>query len=133
MSQENVEVLRTVFALWNEDDLSAIIGHLDPAVQLESPLSSVSGRPYTGHAGIVDWRRDLYEQFAAWRLSVDSFRGIGDAVIAVGHIALRGRSSGVSFDQQTAWVAAFRADHLITKLTVYLEVEAALEAVGLTE
>ena len=41
-----------------------------------------------------------------------------DAVIAVGHIALRGRSSGVSLDQQTAWVAAFRADHLITRLTV---------------
>lgn len=133
MSQEQIDVLRTVFELWNADDYDAILEHLDPAVQLESPLSSVAGEPYRGHAGIMDWRRDLYEQFAEWRLTVDSFREVGNAVIAVGHIALRGRGSGVSFDQRTAWVADFGADHRMTRLRVFLEVDAALRAVGLAE
>jgi ketosteroid isomerase-like protein len=131
MSQENVEVLRAIFDRWNAGDRSAITEYLDPAVELESPLSSVSGEPYRGHAGIEEWIHDLDEQFAERRLRLDDVREVGNAVIAIGGIHLRGRTSGVALDQPAAWIGDFGADHRITRARIYLDVDAALEAVGL--
>jgi hypothetical protein len=64
MSQENVEIVRALVDHWNMGVRSALTEYLDPAVELESPLSSVSGTPYRGHAGIEQWTRDLDEQFS---------------------------------------------------------------------
>ena len=133
MSQENVDVMRAVFGLWNANDFDAIEEFLDPSVELVSPVSSVAGESYRGYAGIKRWRQDVYEQFVEWRLTVDQFREVDNHVIAIGHIALKGRSSGVSIDQQTAWLADFGPDHQMTRMRVYLSADAALEAVGLAE
>jgi hypothetical protein len=133
MSQENVEVMRAVFGFWNADDFDAIEQFLDPAVELVSPLSSVTGESYRGYAGVKRWQQDVYEQFVEWRLTVDQFREVDNQVLAIGHIALKGRSSGVSIDQQTAWVADFGPDHRMTRMSVYLSEDAAFEAVGLAK
>jgi ketosteroid isomerase-like protein len=133
MSHENVEVMRAVFAFWNADDFDAIEQFLDPSVELVSPLSSVAGEPYRGYAGVKQWQQDVSEQFVEWRFSVDQFREVDNHVIAIGHIALQGRSSGVSIDQQTAWVADFGPDHRMTRMSVYLSADAAIKAVGLAE
>jgi ketosteroid isomerase-like protein len=133
MSKDNVTVMRTVFGFWNANDFDAIEQFLDPSIELVSPLSSVHGESYRGHAGIKRWREDVNEQFAQWQLIVDQFREAADEVIAIGHIALRGRNSGVSIDQETAWVSEFGPDHRMTRLRVYLSADAALEAVGLAE
>lgn len=133
MSTENVDVMRAVFGFWNADDFDAIEQFLDPSVELVSPLSSVAGESYRGYAGVKRWQQEVSEQFVEWRLAVDQFSEVDNHVIAVGHIALQGRSSGVSIDQQTAWVADFGPDHRMTRMSVYLSADEALKAVGLEE
>jgi ketosteroid isomerase-like protein len=133
MSQQNVEIVRALVDHWNTGVRSALTEYLDPAVELESPLSSVSGTPYRGHAGIEEWTRDLDEQFSVWRLHLDDVREVGNTVIAVGGVHGRGRGSGIEFDQPSAIVVAFGSDHRITRARVYADVAAALEAVGLSE
>jgi ketosteroid isomerase-like protein len=133
MSHENVEVVRAIFERWNAGDHSVPTEYLDPAVELESALSSVSGEPYRGHAGFEEWTRDLDEQFAEWRLRLDEVRDVGDMVIAIGGIHLRGRTSGLALDQPAAWVGHFGADHRLTRAHIYLDPAEALEAVGLSE
>jgi ketosteroid isomerase-like protein len=123
--------VRRLFERWNAGDRSIPPADLDPAVELESPLSSVLGRPYRGQAGIAQWIRDVDEQFAEWRLRVDDVREVGNAVIAIGGIHLRGRNSGVALDQPGAWVVEFGSDHRITRVRIYLEADAALKAVGI--
>ena len=51
MSQKKGAVARELNRLWNEGVRSVPTEYLDPAVELESPFSSVSGEPYRGHAG----------------------------------------------------------------------------------
>ena len=51
MSQENVEVVRAIFERWNAGDRTVAQEYLDPAVEAETPFSSVSGTPYRGYAG----------------------------------------------------------------------------------
>jgi ketosteroid isomerase-like protein len=128
-----VEVVRTIFQRWNAGDHSVPTAYLDPAVELESALSSVSGEPYRGHAGFEEWIRDLDEQFAEWRLRLDEVREVGDTVIAIGGIHLRGRTSGVALDQPAAWVGDFGTDHRLRRARIYLDPAEALKALGLAD
>src|SRR5438874_1250690 len=127
MSRENVEVVRALVEHWNAGVRSVLTEYLDPAVELESPFSSVSGPPYRGHAGIEEWTRELDEQFSVWRLRLDDVREVGNTVIAVGSVHGRGRASGIVFDQPSAVVAAFGSDHRISRARIYADVDAALK------
>jgi ketosteroid isomerase-like protein len=133
MSRENVEVVWKLFERWNSGDHTAPTEYLDPSVELETPFSSVSGEPYRGHAGVEEWIRDLDEQFSVWRYCLDDVREVGNAVIAIGSVYGRGRGSGIEFDQPSALVVDFGTSHRITRVRIHLDVDAALEAVGLAE
>src|SRR5690348_9608717 len=126
MSPENAEIVRVLADHWNRGARSALTRYFDPAVELESPLSSVSGTPYRGHAGIEAWTRDLDEQFSVWQLRLDEVREVGDIVIVIGGVHGRGRGSGIEFDQPSAVVVAFGSDHRITRARIYADVDAAL-------
>ena len=133
MSQENIETVRRFFERWNAGDHSVRPEDLDPAVELESPLSSLAGEPYRGHAGIEKWVRDLDEQFVEWQLRLDDVREVGSTVVAIGGISLRGRASGVAFDQPMSWVIDFGTDGRLTRLRIYLDADGALGAAGFEE
>ena len=135
MSQENVEILRALIDHWNagKRDLTTIGAYFDPAIELESPFSSIAGEPYRGHVGIEQWARDVDEQFAEWRISPGDIRVVGDAVLATSQIHARGRASGVLVDFPGTVVAYFSSNHLMTRARIYLEVDEALKAVGLEE
>jgi ketosteroid isomerase-like protein len=137
MTQENVEIVRALIALWNTGDRGVLAGALadycDPAIELEGPLSSVSGEPYRGYAGIELWVRDLDEQFLEWRISIDEMHHKGDQVIAVVTVDATGRASDVVLHFASATVARFGSDHRVTRVRIYSDVNEALKAVGLEE
>lgn len=135
MSQQNVQLLRLLIERWNAGgrELQPVAGHLDAAVELDSPFSSVAGAPYRGHAGMDEWIRDIDEQFAEWRMAVREVREIGDAAVAIGNVHGRGRASGIIVDVPAALVAHFGADGLITRISVFLDVAEAMRAAGLAD
>jgi ketosteroid isomerase-like protein len=131
MSQANVKIVHALFEGWNAGDRSDPAEYCDPAVELESPFSSVVGEPYRGYAGMKQWVRDVDEQFSEWQVRLDDVRAVGDAVIAVGSVHGKGRASRIDVDLPMAWVADFGADHRVTRARIRLDVDAALKAVGL--
>lgn len=131
MSQQNIELTRVLYALWNSGDRPDPAEYCDPGVELESPFSSVLGEPYRGHAGVAQWMRDVDEQFSQWRVQVDDLQAVGDSVIALGSVHATGRASGIEFDRPMAWVSAFGEDRRVTRLRIYLDIEEALRDVGL--
>ena len=137
MSQENVEIVRALIGLWNTRDRGALARSLadycDPAIELEGPLSSVSGEPYRGYAGIELWVRDLDEQFLEWRISIDDIHQQGDQVIALVAVNATGRASDVALHFASAAVAKFGSDHRVTRVRIYSDVNEALKAIGLEE
>jgi ketosteroid isomerase-like protein len=95
MSQGRVEMVRAICDRWDAGDHSVPTETLDPAVEFETPLSSVSGEPYRGHAGIEQLLRDIDEQFAEWRFRIDDAREVGNAVLAIGVVHGGGRASSI--------------------------------------
>ena len=123
---------RDLFEKWNAGVRTAF-EHYDPAVEMETPFSSLSGEPYRGYSGIEEWMREVDEQFAEWQILVDDIREVGNTVIEVGSIRGRGRVSGVEFTQPAAGVIDFGSDHRVMRVRIFLNVDDALKAVGLEE
>ena len=135
MSQENVEAVRALIDAWNsgDRDFERLGAYFAPAVSLESPLSSVSGEPYRGNAGLEQWARDLDEQFETWEIVSDDLREVGDQVLAVGTVTAVGRASAAALQFPAATVFTFASDHRVARIRIYLRVNEALQAVGLAE
>jgi SnoaL-like domain len=135
MSQKHVEVVRALGESWNAGDrsASAIAEYCDPALELNSPLSSVVGDAYRGYTGMGRWMADIDEQFSEWRISLDDVREVGSQVIAIGTVHARGRASGIALQFQSATVFHFGSDDRVMRIRIYPDVNEALEAVGLRE
>ncbi len=128
-----MELARTLIGRWNGGDHlpEDLPEHVDPAFELEGPLSSVVGEPYRGYAGIAQWVRDLDEQFAEWSIGVDDARQIGNQVILIATIAARGRASNVPLRFRSGSVLDFGSDDRLTRMRIYADIEEALKSVGL--
>ena len=135
MSLQNVELIRTLIAQWNAGDrhLERSYAYVDPAIELESPISSLVGEPYRGYAGIEKWMRELDEQFAEWAITVDDMRQVGERVVAIVTVSGRGRASGAPLEFASASVFDFGSDHRVMRVHIYPDVQEALKAVGLDE
>ena len=77
--------------------------------------------------------RDVREQFETWEYTIDELQEAGDVVLALGHVHLKGRGSGVVLDQEGAWLADFAAYGRVSRMQVFTDRGAALEAAGLSE
>ena len=130
MSEENVEIVLTWFERWNRGDRDfsrAEVVH--PDFQL---ISRFQSEPFRGLEGVRRWMQENDEQFREVKLVVDEWRDVGDLVVVLGQIRLRGRESGVPFVQPTGWLFEFK-DGKLFKFQAFGRPEEALEAAGLRE
>jgi SnoaL-like domain len=133
MSQDRVAIIRALIERWNVGERGSVSlpEYFDPAIELESPLSSVVDEPYRGYAGIEQWISDVDEQFAEWRIRLDDARQSGNQVIAIGTVNARGRASDIALQLPAASVHDFGSDDRVTRMHIYPTVEEAFKAVGL--
>ena len=132
-SQRRVDAVNAMIELWNKGrrDAAMLPEYLDGAIELESPFSSLVGEAYRGYEGILQWMRDIDEQFEEWSIAVDDVRQQGGRAVSLATISARGRASEVSLQFPAAAVFDFNSDARVTRIRIYLEVADALRAVGL--
>jgi ketosteroid isomerase-like protein len=123
----HVQLLERMVELWNSG--ADALELLDPEIEVLTPFSSVTGVPYRGIAGYRAWRADIAEQFERWEMHLAEIRELGQArLLAVGFGRVRGRGSGIEFDQPAAVIVEFR-DGRVMRLSIYLtEAEALADA-----
>jgi ketosteroid isomerase-like protein len=130
MSRENVEFAQSVFSRWNAGERRFPDEEIHPDVVL---VSRVLGRAAHGRAGVRRYLREIDEQFDEWKMTIEDWRDAGDRVVALGHVRLQGRRSGVAFDQPVGILFEIRDSQLLRFETFLDDPAAALEAAGLGE
>jgi ketosteroid isomerase-like protein len=131
MTQENVDAcLRGADAISRGDE-EALGQLLHPDVIFE-PLRAATEGAFVGHDGVRRFLADTAETFEVFQVSLAEVRDLGDSVLAIGSIRVRGRGSGVETDIPSAVIAEFR-DGLLWRFKDYGEARLAREAAGLRE
>jgi ketosteroid isomerase-like protein len=123
---QHVQLLERMIELWNagEDALEL----LDPEIEVLTPFSSVTGEPYRGIEGYHEWRADIADQFERWEMHIEEIRALSDArLLASGFARVRGRGSGIEFDQPAAGFVDFK-DGRVARIGIYPSEADALEA-----
>jgi ketosteroid isomerase-like protein len=131
MSQENVEAFRRGADAISRGDALDIPETVHPEAVFE-PLRAGTEGPFVGHEGMRRFIEDTEEMFAIFRISYTDVRDLGDRVLAIGSIRMRGRESGVETDVPSAAIAEYR-DGLLWRYKDYGDARSALRAAGLRE
>ena len=132
MSQENVEIVRRGYGLFNSGDVDAWLATLSPDVELDERFLAPDATVYHGREGVRRWWNVGTEVVEPPRLTVLRWFDGGDAVVTDVTARVRGLGSGAETTARLAHAFRIR-DGKIVYLGSFATVAEALEAVGLSE
>ena len=138
MSQENVEVVRRYFEVFNEGGIEAVIsgGFWSPEVVWDTSPSGIPGiGVYRGYDEIRSFFEDDWFKtfpFEDWEIDVEELIDLGDQVLVISRQRGRGATSGVGAELEQAHIVTLR-DGEVVRAVSYLDREKARKAAGLSE
>ena len=140
MSQENVEIVRRVYAL-GADAAGIVRGdyddvfrdYFDPDYELVPPLAYPDTESsYRGVEGLRRWFGEMDEIWDDFRTEPERFFDAGARVVVFARVTGAAKGSGPTVAISSAHVLTVR-DGRITRTEIFLNRAEALEAVGLRE
>ncbi len=135
MSQENVEIVRRVFeaATRKPPDAEALNRLVHPDHRMTSDYGAMGGDVYVGIGGFRQSLTDFDADWETWQQELDDFLDAGDdAVIVLGHLVARGKSSGAPVQGPWTALVKLRGGRMASTQFFVSKAEA-LEAAGLSE
>jgi ketosteroid isomerase-like protein len=120
-----VQIVRDALDAFNHGDRELLGAMVHPEFEVVSPLADVRGRPYRGKDGAREWGDDVVENFASIVTSIGSLEEVKPGrVLAVGTARVRGRASGLDYEQPVGLLVDVR-DQRIARLQVFFNPEEA--------
>jgi ketosteroid isomerase-like protein len=134
MSEQNVEIVRRVYELFNRRD-DAVFGELvaDDAKFRFVEWGPFPKRTYEGREAAIagEYWQDIFSAFPDFRMEPEAIVSGGDYVVATIHNTGRGSGSGVEVEARTGVLIEIR-DAKVVRLEVFETRAEALKAAGFT-
>jgi ketosteroid isomerase-like protein len=133
MSQENVEIVRQSIEAFQHGRFDRVVELWDTEGEwIPAMAGAVEDEVYRGHAALKRYFDELFQSFSDVRVQGVEFRHVGNRVLVLYRLSVRGRDSGVAVDQPGGAVYEVREGKIVHGRSYLAEVEA-LKAVGLAE
>ena len=135
MAGDTTELIRRIFERWNrggDDAREPRADELHPQIEIHSRTAELmsDGGAYRGLEGTRQWLSDLDDAFGEFHLNMDEFHDVGDRLLVLGSIDIRGRTGGTELHEPIAWIFDF-ADTLILRMQTFRSHEEGRVAAGL--
>jgi ketosteroid isomerase-like protein len=135
MSQENVEIVRSIYEDWGRGDFRSV-DWAHPEIEFVIADFGPLVGSTKGLAGMAETWRTFLGAWAEYRSEVDEYRDLDDErVLVLLHIIGRGKSSGVQLGQVRTKAA--NLFHIrggkVTKLVIWADQARGLAELGLSE
>jgi ketosteroid isomerase-like protein len=130
MSQENVQLVKHWFQLFDRGEMEAALQHVDPAIETIEGAELPGAASYLGHAGLAMAYDHWAGQWDDFRMELKELIDAGGDVVAVTRHHGTGRASGVAVEAHVAYVLTVEDGRLV-RLRIFNTKAQALEAVGL--
>ncbi len=129
MSQENVEIVRSIHAPWTKGDFSSS-EWADAEIEFRTPDDERVSR------GVAAMGRRWGEWLGAWddfAASPEKLVDVGDQVVVMNRFRGRGKGSGTPLADFPGAALFTLREGKVVRLILYTDFEEALEAAGLSE
>ena len=138
MSQENVEVVRRLFAAFQSVDVDnfgrrfdEVREFFDPEVEwVAAPHSLLASEEYRGYDGVRRFWTQFLSAWDEYAVEVEELIDAGDQVVAV--MRLSGRTNELEIDEMRSSLLTLR-DGKVVRIEPFANKDGALEAAGLSE
>jgi ketosteroid isomerase-like protein len=132
MSEQNVELHRSVAAAYTARDVEAFIACFDPGVEFHTEFAALGGR-YHGRDGVRAFLRDFEEAWGAeMRIEPETYFDLGDTTLLFLVARARGSRSGAEVAMPTSHAIRWR-DGLVISFRGYANRDDALRDLGVSE
>lgn len=129
MSQENVELVRSMWEAFLRRDFEEALSAFDPDVEWDG-TNLPDGRVSRGHEAVSDHAARWASTWDSWTVELEQFIEAGDEVVLF--IREKGLSkSGIEMDERHAEVYTVKEGKILRRRG-FSDVNDALEAVGLS-
>jgi hypothetical protein len=132
MSQENVEVVRSLYEAWNSGDYAALRQKVDPEIEVEVALGGSFDGRYRGLAAAEEPVAEFWTNFGSQHTEIEECVTQGDEVAVGVRLEGRGKHSGAEVEWRIAHVWTLRRGKIV-RWRLFKTMQDALEAAGLSE
>ncbi len=133
MSERNIEVVRQLIEAWNQRDKDLAAGYLAADIEwAPAGPAAVERAVYRGREECSRGFAAVWETWEEFRFEETEIRDLGDSVLWLGVVHMKGSASHLELDQEFANNFLLR-DGLIARARAFLSRAEALEASGLRE
>jgi len=132
MSQENVEIVRRIYASWVPGSSPAESNLLHSDIEWVNPSNALEPGTHAGIEAFTSITEQLDDTISDLRIEVDRCIEAGDRVVVIATMRGYGSASGVAIERRHGSVWTVR-DGKAVRFQWFYEPEEALEAVGLSE
>jgi uncharacterized protein len=132
MSQENVEIVRQVFAAVASGDRQRALSYTDATMVVDATRRVFNPTTYVGEPGLRQFFADMDDVWEEFRPESPEFVDAGDRVVVTGRMAGKGKSSGVEVADAFVGIWTVR-DGRVVRWEIHTNRAEAFEAVGLSE
>jgi ketosteroid isomerase-like protein len=131
MSQENVDAFRRNLEAFQRGDHDAWIEGFHDNCDFVPRRAPIQGA-YRGRDALRGFLADNAENFDLFQPAYDDVRDLGDRVLAIGTLRVRGKESGIEVAVPSALVVTYR-EGKVARFEDFGDKREAFEAVGLSE
>jgi ketosteroid isomerase-like protein len=133
VSQEDLEIVRRVFAAVNREDIETTLALTHPDFEVAVP-PALSAEPdvYRGVEGMRRYWQSFREALDEIRFNAEQTWDAGDAVVVALSVTAKGRQTAIEVEQRPVTVWRTR-DGKVLKVTVFTTIADALASVGISE
>lgn len=131
MSQQDIEIVRSAVEAWNRRDAERWLTYAAPEIEW-SPAgpAAVERSVYRGYEEVASGFAAVWETWEQFRFEESEVRDLGDSVLWLGRVKMKGAASHLELDQEFALRFVLREGKAVT-VQAFLAWRDAFEAVGL--
>ncbi|HZO27736.1 MAG TPA: nuclear transport factor 2 family protein [Chloroflexota bacterium] len=133
MSQENVEIVRKGIEAWNQHDADLWLSYAAPEIEwMPAGPAAVERAVYRGYDEVAKGFAAVWETWDEFRFEESEVRDLGESVLWLGRVRMKGSASHVELDQEFAVHSVVR-DGKVRTVRAFLAWRDAFAAAGLSE
>ena len=127
MSRENVDLARKGIEAWNQRDADLWLTYASPEIEwIPAGPAAVEQAVYSGYGDTARGLAAVWDTWEVFEFVEGEMRDLGDSVLWLGHVQMRGGTSHVELDQEFALHSLVRDGRLI-RVKAFLSWQDALE------